>query len=338
MSSSLPPLVDSFGRVHNNLRVSVTDRCNIRCFYCMPNENVQFKPRDEILTFEEISRFVRLMAECGVNKVRLTGGEPLVRADLPGLVSNIAAIPGITDIAMTTNGILLSKFAKQLRAAGLNRLNVSLDALDNETFRKIARRDGLQQALDGIQSAIDVGFDKIRMNAVAIKGMTESQILPLARFARTHRLELRFIEFMPLDAEATWTDESVLDGKVIREMLSAEFGKLREAPREDASQPAVDYLYSDQLPHQQDIVGFIDPVSSPFCSTCNRLRITAEGTVRNCLFSDAEWDVRSLLRSDASDEQIIQTVRDSISQKKAGHGIDSDQFVKPARAMYQIGG
>ena len=239
------PLVDSFGRVHTNLRISVTDRCNIRCFYCMPNENVQFRPRDELLTFEEIERFVCVVAGMGVHKLRLTGGEPLVRAELHKLVGKLAAVPGIRDIALTTNGILLAEQVDDLRRAGLRRLNISLDTLSDETFRRISRRDGLDRVLAGIFAAKRAGFEKIRLNTVAIRGITDDEIVPLGRFAREHDLELRFIEFMPLDAEQHWQSEQVLDGDEIRARLEDAFGPLVPESRPDPSQPAMDFRFAD---------------------------------------------------------------------------------------------
>ncbi|MCA9207365.1 MAG: GTP 3',8-cyclase MoaA [Planctomycetales bacterium] len=328
------PLTDSFGRVHTNLRISVTDRCNIRCFYCMPNENVVFRPRAEILSFEEIARLVRVLAPLGVNKLRLTGGEPLVRAGLPNLISMLRDVSGIHDIAMTTNGLLLAEHAEALRAAGLDRLNVSLDGLREETFQRIARREGLHRVLEGIEAAQRAGFQRIRLNAVAIRGITEDEIVPLGRFARERHMELRFIEFMPLDAENQWQTEQVLTGETIRETLEREFGPLLPADRPDPSQPAVDFQFADGGGR----IGFINPVTQPFCHDCNRLRVTADGKVRNCLFSTVEWDARQLLRDGASDQEIESLVRDCIRQKKPGHGIDSPEFIKPERAMYQIGG
>ncbi|MCA9222035.1 MAG: GTP 3',8-cyclase MoaA [Planctomycetales bacterium] len=328
------PLTDSFGRVHTNLRISVTDRCNIRCFYCMPNENVVFRPRAEILSFEEIARLVRVLAPLGVNKLRLTGGEPLVRAGLPNLISMLRDVSGIHDIAMTTNGLLLAEHAEALRAAGLDRLNVSLDGLREETFQRIARREGLHRVLEGIEAAQRAGFQRIRLNAVAIRGITEDEIVPLGRFARERHMELRFIEFMPLDAENQWQTEQVLTGETIRETLEREFGPLLPADRPDPSQPAVDF----QFANGGGRIGFINPVTQPFCHDCNRLRVTADGKVRNCLFSTVEWDARQLLRDGASDQEIESLVRDCIRQKKPGHGIDSPEFIKPERAMYQIGG
>jgi cyclic pyranopterin phosphate synthase len=328
------PLVDSFGRLHTNLRISVTDRCNIRCFYCMPNEEIRFKPRHELLTFEEIERFARVAAELGVNKLRLTGGEPLVRSGLAELVRMLARIPGISDIALTTNGILLAEQASDLRNAGLHRLNVSLDGMSEATFERISRRTGLQRVFDGIFAARDAGFQKIRLNAVAIRGITEPEIIPLVRFAREHAFELRFIEFMPLDAEAHWRNDQVLSGDEIRAQLEAEFGPLDPAERTDPSQPATDFVFADGVGR----IGFINPVTHSFCGDCNRLRITAEGQVRNCLFSTEEWDARALLRGGGSDAQLAALIQASIGAKKAGHGINSEEFLRPSRAMYQIGG
>ena len=327
-------LIDAFGRVHTNLRISVTDRCNIRCFYCMPSVNVRFMPRRELLTFEEIARFVRILANLGVNKVRLTGGEPLVRYDLHRLVRALAAIQGIEDIALTTNGVLLAEQAQSLRDAGLHRVNISLDSLDPETFRTISRRDELDRVLQGIATAKRVGFEKIRLNAVAIRGLTEADIVPLGRFAREHGMEMRFIEFMPLDADGQWQHDQVLSGEEIRRTLEETICPLEPLPVVDPAQPATDYRFTDGI----GTIGFINPVTQPFCGNCNRLRLTAEGKVRNCLFSTVEWDARALLRGTASDGEIAALVCECVGAKKAGHGIDSAEFVKPERAMYQIGG
>lgn len=328
------PLIDQFGRVHSDLRISVTDRCNIRCFYCMPAGPVRFKPRNELLTFEEIERFVRVVARLGIRKLRLTGGEPLVRHDLPRLVAMLARVPGIEDIALTTNGMLLTEQAAPLREAGLRRLNISLDTLNPETFQKISRRDGFEQVLAGIAAAQEVGFDKIKLNAVAIKGLTEPDVVPLGRFARERGLELRFIEYMPLDADGAWQNEQVLSGDEIIGMLQAEFGPLEPVPPDDPSQPATDYRFIDG----GGTVGFINPVTQPFCADCNRLRLTAEGQVRNCLFSTVEWDARAVLRGGGSDDELIDLIRSCVWAKKAGHGINSEEFIKPQRAMFQIGG
>ncbi len=335
MNDDLPTqLIDTFGRVHTNLRISVTDRCNIRCFYCMPEHNVQFKPRSEILTFEEIVRFTKITAGLGVNKIRLTGGEPLVRQNLDQLVRAIRGIDRIDDIALTTNGILLADQAEALKSAGLDRLNISLDTLDPDTFFKISRRSGLDAVLAGIEAAQQCQFKKIRLNAIAITQLTESSILPLATFARERRLELRFIEFMPLDADDAWSQDQVLTGQKIRSMIESEFGPLVPKTDVDPSQPSTDYSYTDL-----DLcVGFINPVSQPFCGSCNRLRLTAEGQIRNCLFSTVEWDARKMMRSGGSDADIARLLVECISRKKKGHGIDSVEFDRPQRAMYQIGG
>lgn len=332
--SSLAPLVDRFGRVHRNLRISVTDRCNIRCFYCMPMEDVRFLPRSELLTFEEIERFVRVVAPAGIDRLRITGGEPLVRTDLPNLIDRLVRVPGIRDVALTTNGLLLSEQASALAKAGLHRLNISLDGMSEATFERVTRRSGLQRVLDGIATARSLGFRKLRLNAVALRGITEAEVVPLGSYAREQQLELRFIEFMPLDAERAWQDQQVLSGDEVRTLLEAEFGPLVASPRSDRSQPAVDYQYADG----GGAVGFINPVTAPFCSDCNRLRITAEGQVRNCLFSSAEWDVRAVLRAKGDDGEVLALVRQALEAKQAAHGIDAPEFRPPQRAMYQIGG
>lgn len=300
----------------------------------MPAEGVVFQPRQQLLTYEEISRFVRIVSQMGVSRLRLTGGEPLVRSDVSDLVRMLVAIPGINDVALTTNGILLPDHAKRLVESGLHRINISLDTLSEDTFREITRRTGLDQVLNGIAAAQAAGFRQIRLNAIAIRNLTESEILPLARFARERNLELRFIEFMPLDAEQSWQGASVLSGREIRAMIESQFGALVACERSDPSQPAVDYSYTDR----DCRVGFINPVTEPFCSTCNRLRLTAEGAVRNCLFANDELDARTLLRNGSSDSAIADLVRQSIAAKRQAHGIDEDNFVRPQRAMYQIGG
>ena len=328
-------LIDSFGRGHNNLRISVTDRCNIRCFYCMPAENVQFMERSELLTYEEIERFVRVAVTLGVNKVRLTGGEPLVRKDLHRLVAQIAEIPEIKDIGITTNGILLAEQAQGLWDAGLRRINVSLDALDPERFKEITRRDGYEQVIEGIQAAQEAGFDPVKINAVSIRGMTEDQIVPLGRFARETGVEMRFIEFMPLDADNAWEREKVLFAHEIIETLSQEIMPLVPRGIDDPSAPATEFEFEDGLGR----IGFIASVSRPFCSNCNRFRLTADGKLRNCLFSLEETDIKSLIRdSDSTDADIAAAVRESIAAKKEGHEINTARFIQPERPMYSIGG
>jgi cyclic pyranopterin phosphate synthase len=326
-------LIDSFGRVHNNLRISVTDRCNIRCVYCMP-ESVTFLPRQSLLTYEEIARFVRVATTLGVDKVRLTGGEPLVRRDLPTLVALIAAIPGIKDVGLTTNGILLAPMARALWDAGLRRINVSLDTMDPAKFETLTRRTGFEQVIEGILAAKAAGFDPVKINAVAIKGMTEDDVVPLGKFAREHGLELRFIEYMPLDAGNLWERDKVLFAAEILDLLTRGIGPLAPAPDQDPRAPAVDYDYADGVGR----VGLIASVSRPFCMSCNRLRLTADGKLRNCLFALDETDVRPLLRAGAPDTEIARALRDSVAAKWEGHEINTARFIKPERLMHSIGG
>lgn len=333
-SSTGELLVDRLGRVHTSLRVSVTDRCNIRCFYCMPDGPLEFLPRASLLSFEELVRFVRIGISMGIRQVRLTGGEPLVRHELWRLVEMLRALPGLTDLALTTNGILLPAQAAALRAAGLDRLNISLDSLRPEIFQQITRRDRLPEVLAGIDAAREAGFSSIRINAVSIAGLTEPDILPLVDFCRRAGMHLRFIEFMPLDADGLWSDGKVLGGDIVRRTIEEAFGPLRIADETDPHQPATDWVFADG----KGKVGFINPVTEPFCGSCNRLRITAEGQLRNCLFSQVETDIRALLRGGAGDDEIRTAIRDSVAAKKAGHGIDGPDFRPPARAMYQIGG
>jgi cyclic pyranopterin phosphate synthase len=329
-----PPLIDSFGRVHDNLRISVTDRCNIRCFYCMPETDVQFVERSEILDFEEIERFVGIAVGLGITKLRVTGGEPLVRRDLPVLIRRLAAIPGIRDLALTTNGVLLPDMAEALYEAGLRRLNVHLDTLDRERFRQITRRDDLDKVLAGLALAKRIGFSKIKINAVAVKNLVESDIVPLARFARENGFEVRYIEFMPLDAQSLWDRSKVLLADDMIETLSREISPLRPVPDPDPRAPATQYEYADG----GGAVGFIASVSRPFCLNCNRLRLTADGKLRYCLFAIHEDDVKGLMRSGASDDEIAARIRRNIAGKWIGHEINSAKFVAPPRPMYSIGG
>ena len=333
-------LVDRFGRVHNNLRISVTDRCNIRCFYCMPAEDVQFLPKQQLLTFEEIERVVRIAVTLGIDRLRLTGGEPLVRRDLPLLVAALSQIPGIVDIGLTTNGMLLSELAQPLRQAGLRRLNISLDALDPEVFRRVTRRDGYEQVLAGIEAARRAGFSPIKLNAVSVRGLTEDQIEPFGRLARDTDTVVRFIEFMPLDADSQWQRDRVLTAVEILQRLEHAFGPLRPVAAQggqvvtDGKAPAEDYEFVDG----RGRIGLIASVSQPFCASCNRFRVTADGRLRNCLFSHEETDIRELLRAGAEDAVIAQAMLDCIAAKGEGHEINTSRFVQPLRPMYAIGG
>ncbi|MCU1235986.1 MAG: cyclohydrolase subunit MoaA [Candidatus Solibacter sp.] len=327
------PLTDSFHRVHDNLRISVTDRCNIRCFYCMPETDVKFVERREILDFEEIERFVRIAAGLGIRKLRVTGGEPLVRRDLPVLIERLAKIPGIQDLALTTNGVLLGEQAEALHAAGLRRLNVHIDTLDRARFLQITRRDDLGRVLDGLETAKRLGF-KIKLNAVAVKNLVEADIVPLAQFARENGFEVRYIEFMPLDAQNLWDRGKVLLVDDIIAQLSREISPLTPVPDPDPRAPATEYVYQDG----GGMVGFIASVSRPFCLNCNRLRLTADGKLRYCLFAIQEDDVKGLMRSGAPDEEIAALVRRNVGDKWLGHEINSGKFVAPPRPMYSIGG
>ncbi|MDA0254703.1 MAG: GTP 3',8-cyclase MoaA [Planctomycetota bacterium] len=326
-------LTDHFGRRHTDLRVSVTDRCNLRCTYCMPAETV-FRDREELLSFEEITRVVTVAAAEGIRTVRLTGGEPLMRRHLDRLVRLLVAVPGIEEVAATTNGLLLAEQAELLAEAGLARLNVSLDAVREEAFERLARRPGLDRVLAGLAAAREAGFKQIRINAVSMRGLSEREIVPLAEFCRRERFQLRFIEFMPLDAEGSWDKEQVLSGAAVRALLQREIGPLEPVPSVDPGQPAVDWRWRDGGGR----VGFIDPVSNPFCDRCDRLRLTADGQFRNCLFSTTEWDVRRFLREGHSDAAIARTLHECVAAKRAAHGIGSAGFERPARAMYEIGG
>lgn len=332
-SGSRATLIDSFGRRHNNLRISVTDRCNLRCTYCMPEE-VTFQPRASLLTFEEITRFARVAASLGINKLRLTGGEPLVRAELATLVRMLAAIPGIEDVGLTTNGILLARCARELYDAGLRRINISLDSLDREQFRAITRRDALEPVLEGIEAARAAGFQPIKINAVAIKGETDSQVVPLAQFCRDRNLEMRFIEFMPLEADNIWQRQKVLTAAEILAKLAAAGIPAVPIDSADPSAPASEFVYADG----KGRLGIVASVTRPFCGTCNRIRITADGKLRNCLFALDELDVRAALRGNTADGELAQMIRQSVAGKWEGHQINSVHFIRPGRTMHTIGG
>lgn len=325
-------LIDTFGRVHNNLRISVTDRCNLRCTYCMPEE-VTFMDRSELLSFEEIAHFVRVAVPLGIDKVRLTGGEPLMRRDLFRLVAMIAAIDGIKDIGLTTNGILLAGQAQALYDAGLRRINISLDTLDPGRFREIARRDGLEKVIDGIHAAKRAGFDPVKINAVSIRGITEQEVGPLGRFAREQGLEMRFIEYMPIGAD-TWERSKVYFAHEILEQLEREIAPLVPVEDYDPRAPAMEFRYTDGGGR----VGIIASVSRPFCMSCNRIRLTAEGKLRNCLFALDEVDIKRFLRGEKDDGELAEIVKKNVWSKWEGHEINTARFVKPQRTMHTIGG
>ncbi len=272
----MTPLLDSFGRLHDNLRISVTDRCNIRCFYCMPEENVKFEAREHVLSFEEIERFARIAAGLGVRKLRMTGGEPLLRKNLSTLIRKLIAIPGIEDLALTTNGVLLAQQAQELYDAGLRRINIHLDTLDRDRFKRITRRDDFGRVMEGIEACRRIGYGPIKINAVAVKNLVEPDIVPLARFGRERNIEIRYIEFMPLDAQNLWLRDKVLSADEMLGMLAREIGPLEEIPDRDPRAPATEYRFTDGIGR----VGFIASVTRPFCLNCNRIRLTADGKVR----------------------------------------------------------
>ncbi|TWT41423.1 GTP 3',8-cyclase MoaA [Botrimarina hoheduenensis] len=327
------PLIDGFGRRHTKLRVSVTDRCNLRCQYCMPAEGIPLAPKADLLTFEEIARLVRIAVAAGIRQVRLTGGEPLVRRDLPRLVEMLAGTVGLEDLALTTNGVLLADQATALRSAGLKRLNISLDALDPVVFQRLTRRDDYDRVLAGIEAARSAGFETIKINVVSLRGVTESEVLPFGRFARDTGREVRFIEYMPLDATHEWDRSKVLYANEIRQALAAGIMPLRPIERPTGS-PAAEYEFIDG----RGRIGFIPTVSEPFCAACDRFRVTADGQARNCLFSSTETDLRGAMRTGVGDEGIAELMAASIRGKAAGHGVNLPGFVQPLRTMSAIGG
>ena len=326
-------LRDGHGRDIRDVRVSVTDRCNFRCQYCMPAEGLPWLDRDDVLTFEEIQRLVAVLASMGVASVRLTGGEPLVRKDLPRLARMISETPGVDDLALTTNGFLLERDAGALVSAGIDRFNVSLDSLERDRFFQLTRRDSLAQVLRGLETlAAYPEAHPIKVNAVALKGVTEAEILPFAEFALKHPYEVRFIEFMPLDADRSWSAAQVLSGDEIRAELARHY-ELVELPREESATARVFTFEGGR-----GKLGFIDPVSQPFCSDCDRIRITAEGRLRTCLFSIGETDLRGPMRAGASDGDLEELLRDAVWRKELKHRVGDDGFVQPHRTMSAIGG
>jgi cyclic pyranopterin phosphate synthase len=327
------PLRDGHGRAIEDLRLSVTDRCNLRCSYCMPAEGMPWLPREEVLSFEELTRVVGVLAPMGVRDVRLTGGEPLVRRDLPKLVAMLREIDGLRDLSLTTNGLLLERDAEALVAAGVDRFNVSLDTLDRERFAQLTRRDALPRALRGLERLAEVGCaGPIKVNAVAMRDFTEREILPLAEFAREGRFEVRFIEFMPLDADRAWEREQVLTGDEVRAVIEAAYPLVPE-PRERSATARV-YRFADG----RGRIGFVNPVSEPFCGDCNRIRLTADGHLRTCLFSLNETDLRTPLREGVGDDGLARIVREAVWRKELKHRVDEPGFIQPERTMSAIGG
>ncbi|MGI9616248.1 MAG: GTP 3',8-cyclase MoaA [Acidimicrobiales bacterium] len=323
-------LIDRFGRVHTDLRISVTDRCNFRCQYCMPSEGMEWLNRSDLLTFEEIARVARVLVEhCGVSSIRLTGGEPMVRARLSVLVAQLAEL-GV-DLSMTTNGATLAQSADDLKAAGLERINISLDTLRADRFLELTRRDSLDAVLDGIDAAVRVGFEPVKVNAVLMRGINEDEVIDFLDLGRNKGVTVRFIEFMPLDAQGEWSAERVVS---YNEILSVASEYFDFDPIERGTSPAERFVYRDGAGE----FGIIASVSEPFCDTCDRIRLTAEGQIRNCLFALDHVDVRRILRGGGSDDDLIAAIAGEVDRKWAGHAIGQVHFLRPSKSMSQLGG
>ena len=327
-------LTDGWNRSITNLRISVTDRCNFRCVYCIPDENIEWLPRGQIASLEELGRIARIAVALGVRKLRITGGEPLLRKNLPSLIAELASLPGLDDIALTTNGTELPRLARDLADAGLERVNVSLDSLDRATFAELAQRDMLPDVLAGIDAAVAAGLTPVSINCVAIRGTNDHEAVAFARFARERGFEVRFIEFMPLEHGQRWGEHALVPGHELRDRVDAAF-PLKPAPDQDPHAPSKDWIFADGAP---GVMGFIDSVSAPFCNTCNRIRLTADGKLRTCLFSLNEHDILGPMRAGASDEQVAALLRAAVITKELKHHITDGLFVKPQRTMSQIGG
>lgn len=325
------PLVDRYSRVHDDLRISVTDRCNLRCVYCMPEVGMTFQPREALLTFEEIERVATVAYEMGVSSLRLTGGEPLVRKNLVSLVSRLSAI-GFKDLAMTTNGMLLSPVIQSFADAGLKRVNISCDSLREERFNAIRRRGDLNTVLRAMDAVEVAGLSPLKVNVVILRGENDDEILDFATFARETNRVVRFIEFMPLDAQGQWDKSQLVPGREIFERINAVW-PLR-AVDVGGSAPAERFKFADGLGE----IGLISSVTQPFCGTCNRLRLTSDGAIRNCLFSDNEFSLRDLMRDGGSDDEIALMLRKAVWEKFPGHAINEPGFLRPARSMSMIGG
>ena len=326
-------IIDRFGRIATDLRVSVTDRCNFRCTYCMPAEGLQWLPKSDVLSYEEITRIVGLLHPLGVRTVRLTGGEPTVRRDLPELVRMLrAAVPDV-DLSMTTNGLLLDELAAPLKHAGLDRINVSVDSLLRHRFAEMTRRDALDRVLLGLRAAEDAGLSPIKLNCVVLRGTNDDEVADFAAFARETGYGVRFIEYMPLDAGHGWERAKVLPSREVLERIGERFPLVAE--RSDDPSPASVFRFADGSPGS---VGVIASVTEPFCDSCDRMRLTADGQFRSCLFALEETNLRDPLRAGASDEELETLVRRSMWEKWAGHRIDHPDFVQPDRSMSSIGG
>ena len=331
MATESSPLVDGFGRVHRDLRISVTDRCNFRCTYCMPEEGLDWMAREDLLTYEELTRVARVCVErFGFDGIRLTGGEPTVRANLPVLIGQLSSL-GV-DLSLTTNGTTLANLAPKFVAAGLERINISLDSLQRDRFEQITRRDELDRVLEGIDAAVSAGLAPVKINCVVMRGVNDDEIVDFARFGRERGVTVRFIEFMPLDAQGEWTNEQVVTKAEIVAAIGDVFPV--EPVAERASDPAARWRYTDGGGE----FGVIPSVTEAFCDSCDRVRLTADGMLRHCLFATRELDLRSLLRGGATDDDVAAAITAEVGAKWAGHQINQVHFIRPARSMSQIGG
>jgi cyclic pyranopterin phosphate synthase len=326
-------LSDDYNRTINYLRLSITDRCNLRCRYCMPEEGVELMGHGDLLTYEEILRVIEVFARNGISKVRLTGGEPLVRKGVVDLIRGIAALAGIKDLSLTTNGVLLAEYAGALVQAGLRRINVSLDTLKPERFAYITRRDKFKEVWTGIEAALAHGLTPVKVNVVVIQGFNDDEIKDFARLSLDYPLHVRFIEYMPMGQGEEWCNKEVIPSAQIMEEIR-EVGELRQRGHEENDGPAQRYF----LAGGQGEIGFISPISSHFCHRCNRLRLTPEGRIRTCLFSDEEIDLRGTLRSAATGKEIEDALHQALRVKPEGHRIGDIRFKKCQRGMHAIGG
>ncbi|HEX8853743.1 MAG TPA: GTP 3',8-cyclase MoaA [Pyrinomonadaceae bacterium] len=328
-------LRDSYGRAIRDLRVSVTDRCNFRCFYCLPHGEPPAAPKEQMLSYEEIECAVRIFVSLGIEKVRLTGGEPMLRRDIETLVAKLARVEGITDLALTTNGYNLSERAAGLKAAGLDRVTISIDSLRPEVFKRMTGTDVLARVVEGIRAANRVGLTPVKVNAVIVRGYNEEEVAEMAAFAREHALSMRFIEFMPLDSGHEWSRELVVSGAEIRAAINERFLLVAKGARERGSETASRYRFADGAPGE---IGIIAPVTEPFCGACSRIRLTADGQIRTCLFSKVEHSLRDVMRAGATEAEVADYIRSVVLKKEPRHYINDSAFEQPARTMSLIGG
>jgi GTP 3',8-cyclase len=327
-------LRDSYGRAIRDLRISITDRCNFRCFYCMPKEAMEWKPKVEILSYEEILILTEIFVSMGIDKLRVTGGEPMLRRDLESLVGQVARIPGVSDLAMTTNAHFLSGRAEGLKKAGLQRITISLDSLTPDRFALLTGRHGLAQVLAGIDAAVAAGLSPVKVNCVVIRGINDDQVVRFAELAREKGIDVRFIEFMPLDNGQVWKRELVVSGEEVRARIAERY-PLERLPGRSLSETARRWRFADGAPGE---LGFINPVTQPFCGHCSRIRLTADGMIRTCLFSTTEHDIKQLLRAGASRRELVDFILAAVEKKEERHHINDVDFVQPLRTMSCIGG